>query len=218
MKVKNSKVRKPARSESDKRDLFEEIIKVGAEMFASEQGFSTRNLASRLNMTQGNLYNYISSKRELWIAIRKHDFELIKKSFSYIIDSNEASTIDLIEKLTLFFLDYSYTNPNSWRMMFLIDPPKSKKIGKIEKNYEPVQLFEVILSIFNTGLEKGEIRDVSPMIIYSLVVGAVLTEIDIKISERAKVNELVSDSSIDSIGIETFRKSLIKTLRYLLTP
>ena len=99
MKKKNSVVRKPARSEKDKRELYEEIIQVGAEMFASEQGFSTRKLATRLNMTQGNLYNYMKSKRELWIAIRKHDFEVLKTKFTTIITSHTGNSIDLIEKL-----------------------------------------------------------------------------------------------------------------------
>lgn len=215
---KNSKVRKPARSVIDKKELFEEIIQVGAEMFATEQGFSTRKLATKLNMTQGNLYNYVKSKRELWIAIRKHDFELLKKEFSAIIESRTDSYVDMIEKLLQFFLDYSDKNPNSWKMMFLIDPPKAKKIGPIEEKYEPIQLFEVILDLFKKGVQKGEIREVSPLIIYSLAIGAVLTETDIKLSERNKVNELISDSSLHGIDIYNFRKSLIDTIRYVLTP
>ncbi|TFG17418.1 MAG: TetR/AcrR family transcriptional regulator [Promethearchaeota archaeon] len=214
----HSNTRKPARSEEEKRELYEKIIGVGAEMFASEQGFSTRKLANRLSMTQGNLYNYVTSKRELWIAIRKHDFELIKTEFSNAISSHSGSYIDLIEKLMIFFLDYSDANPNSWKMMFLIDPPKSNKKGPLEENYEPIQLFEIILNLFNLGSKKGEIRNVSPLVLYSLAVGAVLTEMDIKISERSKVNELISDSSLDKIDIANFRKSLIETVRYILTP
>ena len=218
MKENNSITRRPARSEADKQELYEKIIKVGSEMFASEQGFSTRKLASKLNMTQGNLYNYVSSKRELWIAIRKYDFEFIKGEFSKLICSHSGSYIDLIEKLLIYFLDYSDLNPNSWKMMFLIDPPKSKKTGPIEENYEPVKLFDIILNLFNKGNEKGEIRDVSPIVIYSLAVGAVLTEMDIKNLERNRVNELVSDTSLTKIDIKNFRKSLIETMRYILTP
>jgi len=218
VKKKNSVVRKPARSDEDKRELYEEIIRLGAEMFASEQGFSTRKLATKLNMTQGNLYNYVKSKRELWIAIRKHDFEMLKSKFSSLMKSHSGNHIDLIEKLALLFIDYSSDNPNSWKMMFLIDPPKSKAPGPIEENYEPVQLFDVILDLFNSGVKKGEIRPISPLIIYSLVVGAVLTETDIMISERNKVNELVSDSSLHNMDIKNFRASLMDTIRYLLTP
>jgi AcrR family transcriptional regulator len=218
LKENSSKKRKPARSQEEKKELFEKIIKVGADMFASEQSFSTRKLANKLHITQGNLYNYFSSKRELWIAIRKHDFQIIKDEFTGIIRNHKGSYISLIEKLMIFFLDYSSENPNSWKMMFLIDPPKSKQIGPIEKNYEPVQLFEVILDLFNQGVKRGEIRDVSPLAIYSLVIGAVLTETDIMLSNRNKVIELVSDSSLENIEIENFRKNLIETLRFLLTP
>ncbi len=212
------KARKPARSEKDKTHVYKEIIRVGADLFASEQGFSTRKLAGILGMTQGNLYNYVSSKRELWIAIRKHDFAILKKAFLDEINSHKGTYIDLIEKLTLNFLNYSDANPNSWKMMFLIDPPNSKKTGPIEENYEPIQLFEVILDLFKEGITRGEIRDTSPLVLYSLVVGAVLTETDIKLSNRNKVNELISDSSLNGMNIKNFRKSLIETIRYLLTP
>ena len=218
LKERNSNPRKPARSEDEKKEIFEKIIKVGSEMFASEQGFSTRNLAQKVKMTQGNLYNYVKSKRELWIAIRKHDFQLVKDEFAKIIENHTGSYIDLIEKLTIYFLNYSNENPNSWKMMFIIDPPKSKKKGVIEELYEPVQLFEVILEMLRTGVESGEIRDISPLVVYSLVVGSILTETDIKLSNRDKVIELVSDSSLNSIDIENFRKSLLETIRYLLKP
>ena len=219
MKEKKKLVlRKPARSKADKEELFGDIIQKGAKMFASEQGFSTRKLATKLNMTQGNLYNYVKSKRELWIAIRKHDFELLKEKFSSIITSSTGTYLEMIEKLVIFFLDYSDKNPNSWKMMFLIDPPKAKKMGPIEESYEPIQLFDIIVNLFNLGVEKGEIRNISPLIIYSLAVGAVLTETDIKLSERNKVDELISDSSLDRIEINNFRKSIIDTLQYLLSP
>ena len=116
MKEKKKLVlRKPARSKADKEELFGDIIQKGAKMFASEQGFSTRKLATKLNMTQGNLYNYVKSKRELWIAIRKHDFELLKEKFSSIITSSTGTYLEMIEKLVIFFLDYSDKNPNSWK-------------------------------------------------------------------------------------------------------
>ena len=61
-----------ARSEDKKADQFENILEAGKQLFLEKgaQGFSMRNLAEKLDMTKNNLYNYVDSKRELWIAIR----------------------------------------------------------------------------------------------------------------------------------------------------
>jgi AcrR family transcriptional regulator len=68
-----------ARSEEKKNIQFEKILDAGKELFIEkgESGFSMRNLAEMLNMTKNNLYHYIESKRELWIAIRNKPLFLL---------------------------------------------------------------------------------------------------------------------------------------------
>ncbi|MBK5134244.1 TetR/AcrR family transcriptional regulator, partial [Candidatus Bathyarchaeota archaeon] len=55
---------------------FEQILEAGKELFLEKgrDGFSLRGLAKILGMNQNNLYNYVESKRELWIAIRNKFF------------------------------------------------------------------------------------------------------------------------------------------------
>jgi AcrR family transcriptional regulator len=70
-----------ARSEDKKADQFERILEAGKRLFLEKgsQGFSMRNLAEMLGMTKNNLYNYIESKRELWIAIRNKFYNQFKE-------------------------------------------------------------------------------------------------------------------------------------------
>ncbi|MHA1659205.1 MAG: TetR/AcrR family transcriptional regulator [Promethearchaeota archaeon] len=68
-----------ARSEEKKAIKFEKILEAGKKLFLEKgsEGFSMRNLANRLGMNKNNLYNYIESKRELWIAIRNKFYNQI---------------------------------------------------------------------------------------------------------------------------------------------
>ena len=70
-----------ARSEDKKADQFERILKAGKQLFLEKgtEGFSMRNLAEMLGMTKNNLYNYVESKRELWIAIRNRFYNQFKE-------------------------------------------------------------------------------------------------------------------------------------------
>ena len=61
-----------ARAPEKKKEQFNMILEEGKELFIryGGHGFSLRALAKRMKMSQSNLYNYVQSKRELWIAIR----------------------------------------------------------------------------------------------------------------------------------------------------
>ena len=78
---KTNSNRKVARSKEEKEKQFQKIIEAGRKLFLSKgsYGFNTRALAKELNMSQPNLYTYVKSKRELWIAIRIEDWKKFKK-------------------------------------------------------------------------------------------------------------------------------------------
>ncbi|MHA1197469.1 MAG: TetR/AcrR family transcriptional regulator, partial [Promethearchaeota archaeon] len=78
-----------ARSEEKKKEQFERILEIGKELFTKKgiDGFSMRNLAQKLDMTKNNLYNYVESKRELWIAIRNKFYKQFKEENIEIIKS-----------------------------------------------------------------------------------------------------------------------------------
>jgi len=90
-----------ARSQEAKEKQVKRIINEARDLFfeAGSSGFSMRSLAKRLNMSQGNLYNYWSCKRDLWYAIIQHDFALFEKKLNDIIEKHEGSFIDLLDKL-----------------------------------------------------------------------------------------------------------------------
>ena len=90
-----------ARSEEKKADQFERILEAGKKLFLEKgaEGFSMRNLAEMLGMTKNNLYNYVESKRELWIAIRNRFYEQFKQENIKILKSHNGSNIELLMKI-----------------------------------------------------------------------------------------------------------------------
>ncbi|MBN2156129.1 MAG: TetR/AcrR family transcriptional regulator [Candidatus Lokiarchaeota archaeon] len=210
-----------ARSAEDKQKLYEEIIRTGRKLFVrhGSSGFSMRTLAKELGMTHGNLYNYVASKRELWIAIRRYDLERVKEKLEDIYSNFTGSYIDLLEKLTLFYLDYAQKEFHSFQMLFFIPAPKSKIVGEIEKNYIPIKPFNVVKKVIQEGIKVGEIKkddsEYLSYVIFSLIHGATSMENEFRM--HSNILEPVG-SILENDGLKKFREFLLTSLRSLVKP
>ena len=96
-KVKKTRSRSPEK----KAQQFEEILEAGKQMFQEEGGvgFTLRGLAKKLDMNQNNLYNYVESKRELWIAIRQKFYEQYRDENRKIINESGGSDLEILLKI-----------------------------------------------------------------------------------------------------------------------
>ena len=178
--------KKAYRSKEEKENRFLEIIEVGRDLFVSKgtYGFSTHALAKKLKMSQANLYTYVKSKRELWIAIRIQDLEELKRQMQEIVDDHYGSTISLLLKLGDFYLDFADKEFRRFQMMFMIPLPPSDKEGPIEEEYRTPNPLDVVKNVLKKGMDTGEIKkcDVENLAyyIYSLYHGAISVERDIR--------------------------------------
>jgi len=214
-----------ARSEDKKADQFERILEAGKQLFLKKgtEGFSMRNLAEMLGMTKNNLYNYIESKRELWIAIRNKFYNQFKEENLEIIRNHEGSTSDLILKLYDHFLEFAERDYDKFRMMFnIIEAPPSNKIGPIEKTYKEYGLLEGTTKLIQKAIDDGEIdNDKAPLLslfTYSVVMG--VAYIEMNRSEKhggapSPVWETIQLSKLD-ISFDTFKDYTLKVLEHVL--
>lgn len=129
-----------ARSQKAKEDQFQLILKKGQKMFLTDgtNGFSMRKLARKLEMGENSassLYTYISSKRELWFAIIRQEFQKFEQGIIEILNSHPGNAKEKLIAIAHFYIDFAFENPRRYRMMFRISAPKSKNIGPIEQNY-----------------------------------------------------------------------------------
>lgn len=168
-----------ARSEEAKRKQIEHIIETAKDLFHTKgtSGFNMRSLAKKLDMSQGNLYNYWTSKRELWYDIVKRDFHEFEEGMYDLIRKHQGSYVSLFVNLADYYFTFAKNNPQKYRMMFVIPPPIAEKVGTEEKTFKP-NTIAILLKIVQEAVVNGELKinDVEKFTLYlwSVVHGAVL--------------------------------------------
>ena len=99
-----------------------------------------RQIAENLEMVQGNLYNYVQSKRELFFAVIINDHKQFRQGMDEIVKNHSGSYLELLMKLAENYVNLAETHPNVFKMMFSTAAPISKNTGPIEKSYDPKSL------------------------------------------------------------------------------
>jgi len=215
-----------ARSEDKKADQFERILEAGKKLLLEKgpQSFSMRNLAGMLDMTKNNLYNYIESKRELWIAIRNKFYNQFKEENLVIIKNHKGSKCDLILKLYEHFIDFAERDNDKFRMMFnVIDAPHSNKIGPIESDYIEYRFLEGTKNLIQEAIDAGEIKKGSASLLslftYSVVMGMSYMQMirseELLRTHSSPVWETMQLSQVD-VPNKTFKEYTLQVLEYIL--
>lgn len=207
-----------ARSKEEKAKKFEEILDKGIELYC-ENKFSLKKLAKHMAMSMPNLYHYVKSKRELWIAIRKRYFKTLQDELHEIIKNHKGTHTDLLIKLATMFLDFSEADYRRFDFMFLIPIPSSKKVGPIEKSYKPFNLLTIINEVIQKAIDAGEIKEENAngltFFFYQLELGTAIVQrhiIQIKedVSEPVKLgSKIVNAKENRKFFLEQLRKILI---------
>ncbi|MFX1467978.1 MAG: TetR/AcrR family transcriptional regulator [Promethearchaeota archaeon] len=178
--LKGKKTR--SRSPEKKAQQFEKILEVGKQLFQEQgrDGFTLRNLAKKLDMNQNNLYNYVESKRELWIAIRKKFYEKYRNENRNIIKEFNGTTIDLLLKIFEHFFEFAERDYAAFRMMHIIPSPPSEKIGPFEKEYKQFSFLDGTTRVIQKAIHQGEIKEKNAALLsffmFSLLLGATMVE------------------------------------------
>jgi AcrR family transcriptional regulator len=189
-KTKHKKTR--SRSPEKKAAQFERILTAGKDLFLEKgrDGFSLRGLAKILGMNQNNLYNYVESKRELWIAIRNKFFKQHREENIKIIKSHKSSTTDLLMKILENFLEFADKDFGAFSMMHLIEAPPSDKMGPFEKEYRKFNFLQGTARVIQSGISRGEIKESNAGMLsfftYSLILGSAIVERHMRIIEQSE--------------------------------
>lgn len=192
MSVKTKKKKPRSRSPEKKAAQFERILKAGKDLFLEKgrDGFSLRGLAKNLGMNQNNLYNYVESKRELWIAIRNKFFNQYRDENIEIIKNHKTSTIDLLMKIFENFLQFADKDFGAFSMMHFIEAPSSDKMGPFEKEYRKFNFLKGTAKVIQNGINDNEIKESNAGMLsfytYSLILGAAIVDRHMRIIEQSE--------------------------------
>ena len=140
-----------------------------------------RQLARELGMSQGNLYNYVSSKRELWFAVIDHDFKNFENAMRTIIDYHSGSLLDLLDKLAEHYFEFAMEDTQRYRMMYSAPPFASNPAGIFETSHEATSLI-FIIQLVEKAVELGEIIEDEPaklaLYFWSVLHGAIMVYLE----------------------------------------
>ncbi len=219
----NPKIKqKRARSEEQKAAQFEIILEEGQKLFLEKgrDGFSLRSLGKTLGMNKNNLYNYVKSKRELWIAIRNKFYNEFKAENIEIIKEHKGTTSELLLKIFEHFLEFYENDFGKFLLMhnFRGTPP-SNKIGPFEKKYREFRLLEGTTKIIQKAIDDNEIShsDATKLsfLLYALLMGSVIVEYDMKFGFMDPTQETIQYSEVD-FTITEFRKYALEMIKKIL--
>ncbi len=182
--MSNNSIKKQTRSRSPEKKAaqFEKILDAGKKLFLEKgkDGFSLRGLAKILGMNQNNLYNYVESKRELYIAIRNKFFKQYREENIKIIKDHKGPTKDLLMKIFNNFLEFAEKDFGAFSMMHLRESPPSNKIGPFEKEYREFNYLRGTARVVQNAIEAGEINysnaGMLTFFTYSLILGVAMVE------------------------------------------
>ncbi len=178
-----------ARSKKAKEQQIQKIIEEARDLFIEEgtRGFSMRALAKRLEMSQGNLYNYWVSKRELWYEIVKRDFADFESELSNIVASHKGTIVELLEDLADFYFDFAESNYRKYQIMFILPPPPTESNDQTEIIFEP-QSINMLLLILENAIIEAKIENVDSkklaLYLWTVMHGTVLITNTILFNEK----------------------------------
>ena len=207
--AKKKVIKKRARGEN-KKAQFDEMLDEAMKLFVKRgpYGFGMRALARRLNMSEANLYNYVKSKRELWIAVRKKHYQEYQDGLNDLVKNHKGDFIDFCIKWAEYYLDFASSNFKRFQMMNFVPAPPSDKIGKLEESYQPFEFIKQGIQIVQNAVDRDEIKKINVVslfyYVYSLCLGAAKAEADLRIRQKVLEPILFNSADFDSTKFRTY--------------
>jgi uroporphyrinogen-III synthase len=176
------------RRESRKNLKRERIIETAFELFSKKSYHEVmmEDVAKLTSVAKGTVYNYFSSKEELYFSIMKQRMEKLTNSLTEKIE-NETNSIDSLRS----FVTHLYMFMMKYQNFFLMYRKEFLKTDNeicIEFRSLEKRLNELLAGIIRTGEIKGLFRqideDFAVNVILGSIFGAVQRGIDNKINEQ----------------------------------
>jgi len=84
---------------------------------------SMRKLANELGMTAANIYNYYSSKDEIYLGVQTAGFAILQERFQEVERQFDSSR-KVLEEFIRVYLDFGMNNPDYYEVMLGGNTPK----------------------------------------------------------------------------------------------
>ncbi len=151
---------RPARTLEEVNEFKEKILDVALEMIAKQgfENFSMRKLAAKLDITATTIYNYYSSKDEIYLYILIYGFGELYQVLSSVYNS-DLNLEDKVKALVKAYITFGIQNANYYGLMYTWDVPKFDDY--VSRQEEMVARAELEAALRNVSIWEDLYRDLS---------------------------------------------------------
>ncbi|MDI6742816.1 MAG: TetR/AcrR family transcriptional regulator [Smithella sp.] len=159
---------KKPRDASEIKNIQERILKAALDVIVQEgyPALTMRRIASKIDMTAPNIYNYYQSKDELYISLVIRGFEILKRELSSVCDAHE-NPVNRGAALARAYINFGLKHSSYYDIMFTYPTPKYndyvgtplEKLSEVEykMSMEIVTLvLEAVRALLSEDLAKDE--------------------------------------------------------------
>lgn len=116
---------KKARETKEIEKLKEHILDTALDVIVKDgyASLTMRRLATRLNMTAPNIYNYYKSKDEIYLNLVIRGFNMLNSKLKKIIDQG-MDPLERSRKLAREYIAFGFNNSSYYNIMFTYPTPK----------------------------------------------------------------------------------------------
>lgn len=143
----------PENKELHTAQMRENICDAFAEIFAAEGDVSMENLAERMGIAKGTIYNYFKDKKELTAAVMESRRKLMVRTMEEAI-SLESSAIQQLETFVRIMWQ-DFNTHRHLRMEYLRNNP----VRHIPHRPRPL---DILKRIIEQGIASSEFRETDP--------------------------------------------------------
>lgn len=133
---------RPARSPEEIKKYKDKIMTMALGMITKHgfENFSMRKLAAKLNITATTIYNYYSSKDEIYLYILIHAFDRLYRDLLAAYELHSEADVKL-RAFIKAYIDFGIKNANYYDLMYTWDVPKfNDYVGRKEEMVAREQL------------------------------------------------------------------------------
>lgn len=112
------------RRHREKQEVQQRILTAARDLFAAEgyEAVTMRRIADAIEYTPGALYVHFKDKRELILALCRHDFEAFDLRMRVLVEG-EPEPLRRISVMGSAYLRFAEEHPNHYRLMFMTEVP-----------------------------------------------------------------------------------------------
>ena len=170
---------RPMKNQSQARDMETQILETALTLFTNQGYFNTsvHHIQKTSNVSIGTIYHYFKNKAEIARALYE---KVLKQMTEIIVDilNRHESTHDRCQALIRQLLDMTEADPKKMNYMLHANHQEFLPSEKPVCSSVP---FELILNMVQTGIQRGEIRRLRPVVASATIFGGALRLIHLRL-------------------------------------